>query len=406
MGIPKFKFNQPLKKDLSQLKLTDDDLVSGDFPADEIFQLKVDDVIHGFFWQYDLKDYVQQDTSFEDNTFIQKYGETGWVNLFDHPFFQRRKPQLVNKIETPAHAQEYYILEQGQKMGPFTIEEVKEQVHNKKAILTDMISLDDGHSWGKIYDLVEFDRRNEEKSFLPHTPEQEVLSDSGSEVKSKINKKRSDATEFIAGLAYIGKSSSATFEDEESDQDSSQSKKLNTKQILGAVAVVIIIAAVSMLITGTEDKNTKLTGNSKVQKDIKNKERIDKARALNNAKAKERSEKRNVSASNARKAQQRRAARRNKIRNSTPFVRSNTYKKASKARSKRFVEIKNDSEDDFYDNGNDPVEQDPVRRTLSKDTINPSEDDYDNALDEEDQYNEEENEDLGEEEPIDPEANY
>ncbi|MBT7609776.1 MAG: hypothetical protein HN576_08465 [Bacteriovoracaceae bacterium] len=405
MGIPKFKFDQPLKKDLIQLKLTDDDLVSGDFPKEEIFQLKINDVIHGFYWKYDLKDYVQQDTSFEENTYIQKYGETDWVNLFNHPFFQRRKPQLVTKIESSTRTQEYYTLDQGQKMGPFTIEEIKEQVHLKKIILTDMISLNDGHTWGKIYDLAEFERRNETIS-LPHSPEKNLLSDSHTEDDSKNSIKSSDATEFFARLAYSAKKGITNY-DKDITENENENTKVNNKFMWTSIIVFALIAALSLMLTGNDNKNNNLTGNKKVQTDIKNKILIEKRKVLNKTKA--RSATRDVKASNARKAQQRQALRKNKNRNATPFVRSKTYKKASEARDNRFKEIKNDNENDaFYDNATDPVEQDPVRRTLSKDTFNPAEDDYDfdREQEEEDQYPEEEKEDFGDEEPIDSETNY
>jgi hypothetical protein len=404
MGIPKFKFNQPLKKDLTQLELTEEDLVSGDFPADEIFRLKINDVVHGYFWQYDLKDYVQQDTSFQENTFIQKHGEEEWVNLFDHPFFQRRRPQIVTKIESNSHAQEYYILDQGQKMGPYSIEEIQEQVRSKKAILTDMISLDDGQNWGKIYDLIEFDRRNEAQAYLPHTPEQDVLSQSDPEINSKINRKRTDATEFIARLAYLGKNASPIFDESESDQQNSSSNIFDKKSVWPVVVLVVVFLGISsILMITTDQKSTKLTGNKNVQRDLRNSSRVKKVKAENTAKASSR----NLKASNARKAQQRQAARRNKIRKSTPFKRSKTYQKAREARNKRFLEIKNDKDEDdnFYDDGSDPVEQDPVRRTLSKDTINPSEDDYEMPYEEE-QFDDEEKDELIEEEPIDAESGY
>jgi hypothetical protein len=407
MGIPKFKINQTLKKDLSQLELSEEDLVSGDFPIEEIFKLKIDEKIHGFFWQYDLKDYAQQDTSFEDNTFIQKYGKTDWMNLFDHPFFQRRRPQILNKIET-SNSQQYFILEQGQKMGPFTIAEVKEQVRLKKAILTDMISLDDGHTWGKIYNIIEFDRRNEAQSLLPHSPEKEVLSHSAPEVKSKINTKNSDATESIAGLAYIGKNRPPIIDAENSLNNEDKKKKAKLRVAFISLAFITMISIFTYMLSSDGTKNTNITGNQNVQRDIKNKTRAMNAKKVKSNNARKVSNEK-LKAANVRKAQERKAARRNKIRNSTPFKSTKTYKKAASTRSKRFVEIKTRDDEyrnDSYDNAADPVEQDPVRRTLSKDTLNP-EDEYNDAQDEE-QYNEEEKEitEEDEEEELDNEPSY
>lgn len=370
MGLP--KLNNTPKKDLNQLKLTEEQLSSGEFPQEEVFLLKNEDGELGYFWQYDLKDFVQQDTSFEENTFIQKWGTEQWIPLFEHPFFQRRKPQVVSNVERSNNQQKYFVLEQGQKIGPFTIEEITEQVEHKKLLLTDMISVDEGHSWCKIYDLEEFDRRNGQQAGLPHAPERDVLSHSEADVTGVREAGSTDATENLAGLAYIGKSKAPIIEIPEEEQEATSGSSKNLQYVWMGLLFFSIIGIGAIVFTGKEEKNTSLSGNTDVQRQLRNKARLENSKAKQQAKRAPAQE--NTAMDRAERNRQEQLKRRERMRRSTPFKKSKTFKRAERMRDRRNFEVNNDryEEDNYYDDGTDPVELDPVRKTLSKDTIDPA----------------------------------
>lgn len=385
MGEPKIKPSK-LKKDLQSIKLTKQQVESGEFPLEEVFELENEGAIAGLFWQYDLKDFVQQETSFDENARIRNFGTKEWTSLFNHPFFQRRKPQLVQAVAAEAN-EEFYLLEQGQKAGPYTINEIKQMVESKTALLTDMVSVDGGHSWGKIYEIEEFDRRKMNITHnLPAAPEEEILRAHEDKVIEKLNRQDQE-TDAIAGLAYIGNMKLGKVTDqqvnEEKEIEAQVEKDDETNstwiQVFWVGLFAISLAGIIWLFwpsdnNSTSTKGTKLGKIAPVQKLKPSKTwKVQKPTAT----APSRSPATNRSRSRINNRDT------SRTRKSTPFKQTSTYKRAQKERQKKaranddFVKVENYDDENYYDDGTDPVELDPVRETLSKETIDPEEEAYD-----------------------------
>ena len=363
MGAPKYKKEDLSTLDLDSLKLQEQDLTSGKYPEDEIVVLKIKDEVIGHFWQQDLREFIKQRPSFTSEAEIQKSGDEEFTPIFDHPLFQRRRPQIV-KAQMPAipKGPGYYMLEHGQKRGPYSLEELKELVDTKKAILTDMISADDGQNWIKLYDLPEFDRRNESKSHLPHSPEGEVFSQSEQVIKeSSIN---GDATEFIARLAYDGKENELIQEAPlEEDQDKVPTNKSRVKILKITLSFTIAIGAIFFIMSQDSQKLQKAF-KEQINRNKKGPRKVSRKKRKTHIK-------RTPAARNTPRPTKRAQKR-------APTSRpNNDPQRQERRRRDRFVEMKNkrsNDRDQVYDDGTDPVELDPIRRTLSKDNIDPQDD--------------------------------
>jgi hypothetical protein len=152
-----------------------------------------------------LRDFSEE-VSFPEGTKVKDAKSTSsWQELFSHPFFQRRKPQIVNNDNFSDSQDEVYLLVEGQKRGPYIAGEVHALIDTKEILLTDMVSFDEGHSWKKLYQYEEFDRRDLSQGNLPESPGWEIFKESNQEIENELLNPKEDQVETnaIAGLAFL-----------------------------------------------------------------------------------------------------------------------------------------------------------------------------------------------------------
>lgn len=152
----------------------------------------------GFISTADLKSYVFNQGNDADNFYVKNIDSSEWTSLFTHPSFQRRKPQLVSAASLAQDTdQQFFILKNGQKNGPYEKFELLSMLKQKELLLTDMVSTNAGHTWMKLFQVDNFDRRVlKESDQLPGVPAQAVMGHS--ESVATIT-----STEAISSLAYL-----------------------------------------------------------------------------------------------------------------------------------------------------------------------------------------------------------
>ena len=167
---------------------------------DHIFEIKDEEnTILGFISLYDLK-MLTQSSGDDFSTFqIRNIDQNEWLPVFSHPYFQRRKPQLVSAASLKDEEdQEIYILINGQKAGPYEKSQLLDMVKDKEILLTDMISTNGGHTWMKLYQLDQFNRRDlNVEDQLPGLPKKVI----GQSHETVVNYK--PVAEALTGLAYL-----------------------------------------------------------------------------------------------------------------------------------------------------------------------------------------------------------
>ena len=167
---------------------------------DHIFEIKdSSNTSLGFISLIDLKAYVFEHEEEATEFFVKNIDSSEWVGVFEHPSFQRRKPQLVS-INTlnPESDLEFFILKHGQKTGPYEKHELVSMLEEKEILLTDMVSHNAGHTWTKLYQVENFDRRAlKESDQLPGVPKR-ILGKPNESVVAV-----SPETDAISGLAYL-----------------------------------------------------------------------------------------------------------------------------------------------------------------------------------------------------------
>jgi hypothetical protein len=197
---------------------------------EHIFELKKNKMKLGFISIYDLKDYLSNSISTDDETLqVRNIDQAEFQNVFEHPLFQRRKPQVIENIndENITSEQQYYIIQNAQKSGPFNMVQITTFIDNKELIMNDMISLNAGSSWQKLYATPGFDRRElKPGEDLPRIPETHVMKIGSSD--SRNNDVITEATSSLAYLSNLKKGKIANI-----DLDQLDASELKKKKIIG-----------------------------------------------------------------------------------------------------------------------------------------------------------------------------
>lgn len=184
---------------LKDILFSEEEIVNS-VEREHIFEMRdKEDNSLGFIAVYDLKAYVFENEDEAGEYSVRNIDSTEWAPVFSHPYFQRRKPQLVPLSGLAQdNDQQYFILKNGQKTGPYEKFELLSMLEEKEILLTDMVTTNAGHTWMKLFQIDNFDRRIlKESDQLPGVPAQAVMN-----INDSVNTMRPE-TEAISSLAYL-----------------------------------------------------------------------------------------------------------------------------------------------------------------------------------------------------------
>lgn len=188
--------------------LTDEEIEQLGLSVSDLWMIQGEgqDVQGPFSTSY-LNEKAKEHESFFETTMVFNLVIEEWRDFFSSAEFQRRKPKLV-PAQNLIQNEDFYLLDKGQKTGPYKLEEVKAKVESKEIQVSDEVSVDDGKTWIKLYEHHEFDRRlmkNQED--LPFQPEADVFEESDKVASLEVARaqKLKEDESAITGLAFIGR---------------------------------------------------------------------------------------------------------------------------------------------------------------------------------------------------------
>lgn len=349
------------------------------YPESELIELFHNNKSKGIFWQVEIKDYLKEYPHlFDEPIIVRSKGSQEACALPEYPLFQRRKPQLIpDNVTIP---NDLYLLLNGQKVGPLTKEQIFEKLDTHEVMHHQLISIDNGVTFKKIHLIKEFDRRGViEKDHLPPLPTQSLgytaIHEKGAELDA------------LAGLAFIekvnaGKLKPIFYETGQFEKPSIEELtaplpspevplevaaeveipiarepsqivvwiKSHLKEVGIGFGIVILLMAITQI---DWKKSQEKNSGTKKEAPILKGQKIEPSEVG--------SKNRKI---NRRGREEREANRRELLRKKREEVKSFRESKSYKTLS--------DSPEN-YDTGETPVEQDPVRSRLDKETIDPIE---------------------------------
>ena len=311
-------------------------------------------------------------------------------------------------VETPSvdikDGEMIYILVDGLKSGPFSKEQICEMVETHDLLVTDSVSVN-GSEWFNLHQWSAFDRRASHQEELPGLPQVNLFMASDKEVDDTLINKNESLVErdAMAGLAYLGNIKSGKKVQHHSDKQTAQSgdkvdldelpeiehlefEKQSSKKDTYVWGAVLSFALVGILYVFMPPGKSNKVAAKKVEtkKSAKIATRSAKKPAKINNRAAKRAANRKIVKARKKK---------------TSFSKSKAFKNRAPRRkpASRKIEkpVVEDPDDYYYDDGTDPVELDPVRSKIAKETFDPDDEEADEYLDELDA----EREPAGEEDP-------
>lgn len=232
---------------LSDILVGEEDILKNVENRDHIFEIKDTNSSLGFISLYDLKAYVLEHEEEAQNYSIKNIDSTEWKNIFEHPYFQRRKPQLIPSENLLKEDDlEFFILKKGQKTGPYEKHELIEMLKEKEILLTDTVTFNGGHSWIKLYQVDGFDRRTlKEGEQLPGMPSEELLQRPNETIHNI-----GETTDAMTSLAYLGnlKRGKSVERDRENLYLDEKNKHQSTSSIYKWLLVASVVGIIYFLI--------------------------------------------------------------------------------------------------------------------------------------------------------------
>lgn len=234
----------------------------------DLWLVQLEGVEYGPFETESLKHYAGENEELFENAQASRSDHFVWQPFFSHTQFQRRHPQLLkqaSKQEGP-----YWLLDHGQKTGPFTPSEIDKKIELGSIGFTDLISHDDGDTWYKLYQVSGFDRRFHCSSELPFAPTESEFQKARLELLEKVEEHASTIkpSEELAEMAHQAQISGKVIAFRPEDipirrpSDISVSSSLKWKLPLAIAAMVAVV--IGMRIIGThrpEDGHDQLAEN-------------------------------------------------------------------------------------------------------------------------------------------------
>jgi hypothetical protein len=358
-------------KKIADYYLNLEQIRSGQFPRDEIYEITVDGRVFGPFWQEDLKDFLKDAQLFNNKTTVKRIDEQDWVKIYDHPFFQRRKPELVSEDKMIVPDDGFYIMNDGQKEGPYKKREIELMIQEHMLLITHTVSCDNGQSWGKVWEIEEFDRRITNGNILPTVPENDVFNESKQHSLKVVEQKNENLErEAVIGLAYIGQKREGK---NNVDIDGVLSSKSQGSNVLATVGTLIFF-----MLSLTVGYFT-LFNDSKPQEQM-----VSKAKKIKSIRAKRAPAARKVKKKKMAKVENKPVEKRilakptttskrkgRTLTKGTKKIKTQDFIRKREMKAEKRVEVPPEA---IFDETTEVFELQPIRRRLSKEVTNPEND--------------------------------
>ncbi|HLE09932.1 MAG: hypothetical protein A2504_02945 [Bdellovibrionales bacterium RIFOXYD12_FULL_39_22] len=177
----------------------------------DIVELQHEGKSLGLFLLDDILDYRISHT-IPTQVLMRTYGSTEWGALASNAALKKKQSMTFSAtIELPSTTMSkanFYLLEHGQKKGPFNYYDILDRLQAQKLLYTDLISVNDSNKWVKIFQIKELDRRGgESANELPSIP-QSTSTDTQYDEDTQAMHRIDDTSDAIAGLVVLGNKSS------------------------------------------------------------------------------------------------------------------------------------------------------------------------------------------------------
>lgn len=181
--------------------LTDETITQMGYESHDLWLVKIGSIVFGPYETESLKHYVLDNEHLFDEALASRMDVPSMKPFWTHAVFQRRQPQVVNHVP---HQDHFWLMESGTKTGPFKFEDIDKKIVTGLVDMSDHISLDDGQTWKKIFEIHGLDRRTHGPKELPNAPFDSVFEKAKLALIEKMDQPHVNLSNEIASIAHLG----------------------------------------------------------------------------------------------------------------------------------------------------------------------------------------------------------
>lgn len=158
--------------------------------------------VFGPFEVESLKHYATENEALLQNALASRMDTNDWQPFFTHAHFQ----PIAEHSHAEAEAiEKFWILNLGQKAGPLSRRDIDKKIELGILAMTDLVSIDDGHTWIKFFSLAAFKTEGGGVDSLPMAPLESSFQRAKEELHDYMdNQERTGSHAGLAALTYLG----------------------------------------------------------------------------------------------------------------------------------------------------------------------------------------------------------
>jgi hypothetical protein len=200
------KVRQSYSEDLAMIDLpalSDQELSSSD--GQKIWMVRLGEQEFGPYYEDDLKAYAKKHPQLFIDADVCLLPEGEWVMYLQSPLreFSKKNTTKLTSITELNFTREYYYQKDALSQGPVDYPAIKELIEKRELAPTDLVSIDHGASWNKVYHLKELAELCLPQTELPEsTLDSEIIQRSQTEALESLMKSKSEDP-LAAGLVSL-----------------------------------------------------------------------------------------------------------------------------------------------------------------------------------------------------------
>lgn len=180
--------------------LSDETITQMGYQGSDLWLVRIDSIVFGPYETESLKHYVQDNEHLFENAQASRMDDPKMQPFWNHAIFQRRAPQVVKSDQ---HEGPFWVMNAGIKVGPLSFHDIDKKIEMNILGMTDHISVDDGETWIKIFEIEGFDRRSHAPDELPIAPLESSFHKAKLALVEKMETPHANTTEELADMAHI-----------------------------------------------------------------------------------------------------------------------------------------------------------------------------------------------------------
>lgn len=180
--------------------LSEETITEMGYNSHDLWLVKIGLITFGPYETESLKHYVGDNEHLFDEAKASRMDNIEWLPFWENSVFQRRKPQAVGE----QHQGPFWLMDNGLKIGPLSFRDIDKKIEMGLLVMTDHISVDEGHSWKKIYMIEGFDRRSYSPDELPAAPLESSFQKAKLALVDKLESPHVHVSDELAEMAYAG----------------------------------------------------------------------------------------------------------------------------------------------------------------------------------------------------------